>query len=421
MGMIFFSHVEKDKQIVIELAQELDNEDYSTWYYERDGIVGSSYLLNTGTAIDESDAVILIISPYSLESPNQVTKEVVRAHESRKPIFPLLIDIDHEEFKYRQPEWREALGATVAIQVDKNDISGVMPQILEGLKTKNIISGKNIKDIYISCSWRDHELMMMKKVCRSLIDSGFRLVGDSKDQEGFKDEKDRILSIMSSCGGFVAIVPDRGGGTTSSYILEEIRIAEGLSLTGFVVAEPAVPLDNIKKFTVVPMTPNEYPKQNKEYVNQLYSLIEKCKKPLLPHYVFFATDLDEKNKIRNVAVKKLVQKVTGMQCMLGEEIREKPVQEEIIKRIASSFVMIADISKGSGNEGESFNLNTCIEAGIARGAGILPHLISRGPRKSPPFIFRDQEVVFYEDEKTLMRLIESILRPYRRRILNSEI
>jgi hypothetical protein len=211
MGMIFFSHVGKDEQIVQEIVQELEKAGYSAWYYERDGIVGSSYLTNTGSAIDESDAVILIISPSSLESPNQVTKEVVRAHESRKPILPLLIGIDYEEFKYRQPEWREALGATVAIQVEINNVKKVISQILNGLKAKGIFSEKNVRDVYISCSWRDNELLLMQKVCRSLIGAGFRLVGDSKDQKKFKKEEDRIRSIMSSCGGFIAIVPDRGG------------------------------------------------------------------------------------------------------------------------------------------------------------------------------------------------------------------
>jgi hypothetical protein len=212
-----------------------------------------------------------------------------------------------------------------------------------------------------------------------------------------------------------------GGGSTSEYILKEIRIASELSLPGFIVAEPTVHFENIEGIQIIQIYPKDYPNDNKVFINQLYSLKEEWKEPRIPHYIFFATDLDENNKLRNIAVKKLVQKVTGMYCMLGEDIREGQVQIEIIKRIVNSFVMIADISKFSSEKDESFNLNTCIEAGIARGAGILLYLISRGPRKSPPFIFRDQQVFFYEDDSDLMRIIESLLLPYRRRILNQEL
>ncbi len=75
-------------------------------------------------------------------------------------------------------------------------------------------------------------------------------------------------------------------------------------------------------------------------------------------------------------------------------------------------MMIADISE--------HNANTLIEAGIARGAGTDFHLISSGAHKSPPFMFRDQQVGFYSDDAELLGMIHRISYPYRRRVLNFE-
>ncbi len=66
-------------------------------------------------------------------------------------------------------------------------------------------------DIYVSRTWRENEAQLTDYICQQLDKAEFRLIGDSKDQSGF-EEGNRIKSIMSSCGGFVAILPDRGKG-----------------------------------------------------------------------------------------------------------------------------------------------------------------------------------------------------------------
>jgi hypothetical protein len=67
------------------------------------------------------------------------------------------------------------------------------------------------------------------------------------------------------------------------------------------------------------------------------------------------------------------------------------------------------------------NLNTCIEAGISMGANIPLHLVSRGPRRKPPFMFLDQQVWYYSDDVDLLGVIHKIAYPYRRRVLNYEL
>ncbi len=137
MRDIFISYVEEDSRIATQLAEGLDAAGYSVWYYERDGVPGASYLLQTRAAIEGCQAVILIISPDSVTS-EQVTLEVVRAHESKKHFIPLRSNISHAEFAERRPEWAQALGAATSTSISPENISTVLPRILLGLRKMNI-------------------------------------------------------------------------------------------------------------------------------------------------------------------------------------------------------------------------------------------------------------------------------------------
>jgi hypothetical protein len=134
---VFISRVEEDGDIALEIAQALEAAGYTAWSYERDAVPGPSYLIQTGRAVEDAQAVVLLISPHSLGS-HQVTKEVVRAHESGKPFIPVLRDISHVEFQQRQPEWREAVGAAASTRIPPEGASAVLPRIIEGLKMLGI-------------------------------------------------------------------------------------------------------------------------------------------------------------------------------------------------------------------------------------------------------------------------------------------
>jgi Domain of unknown function (DUF1844)/TIR domain len=121
----------------LRIADSLEAEGFSTWYYERDGLPGVSYLIQTGQAIDSSQAVVLIISTNSLRS-HQVTSEVVRAHEGAKRFLPVLVDVSHVEFQNRQPEWREAIGAAASISVAARGLEVVQSALIKGLRALNI-------------------------------------------------------------------------------------------------------------------------------------------------------------------------------------------------------------------------------------------------------------------------------------------
>jgi len=132
-GHIFISYVEEDSSIARQIASALEAKDYGTWYYERDSLPGPAYLAQMGDAIEQSQAVVLIISPQAVGS-NQVTTEVVRAHEGNKPFIPLLKGISHAEFQARVPVWRQALAASTSIEVTEENIEYVAGRIIEGLE-----------------------------------------------------------------------------------------------------------------------------------------------------------------------------------------------------------------------------------------------------------------------------------------------
>jgi len=140
---IFISHVEEDADVTLEIALGLEEAGYTTWFYELDSIPGPSYLLQTGQAIEQSEAVVLVISPHALGS-RQITKEVVRAHESDKQFIPMLRDITHVEFQNRQPEWRAAVGAAASVQIPPEGVVSILTRVADGLKALGILPASTI-------------------------------------------------------------------------------------------------------------------------------------------------------------------------------------------------------------------------------------------------------------------------------------
>lgn len=149
MSEIFISHVEEDADIALEIALGLEEAGYTTWCYEIDSIPGPSYLIQTGKAVVASKAVVLVISPHSLSS-RQVTKEVIRAHESGREFIPILRGLTHVEFQNRQPEWREALGAATSIRIPLEGVADILPRIINGLKASAILPGSKVEAVHIA-------------------------------------------------------------------------------------------------------------------------------------------------------------------------------------------------------------------------------------------------------------------------------
>jgi TIR domain len=51
MADVFISHAEADASLAIDIAEAIERNGFSSWYYERDTVPGKSYILQVGEAI----------------------------------------------------------------------------------------------------------------------------------------------------------------------------------------------------------------------------------------------------------------------------------------------------------------------------------------------------------------------------------
>jgi hypothetical protein len=409
----FLSHSHSDKVIVDHIYKWLNEVSGVPVWYDGVNLPPSSRIAaELPRAISNCRSMMLILSKSSVNK-GWVQEEYDAAIDQRTKykdfrILPVLIEECEVPGFLRTTKW-------VSIQNGKLDLFS-SNEILDGLYlVNNSTESQDSKDLYVSRSWRDSEAAMADRICQQLINAGFRLIGDSIDQAGFKGNENqaRIRSIMSSCGGIAAVLPHRGNGSTSEPMLREIAIGLELGLPALIAAEPDVRLSGeLEKLAVrLPTEVSELTLTN-VLKNGIEDLVDEWKKPLSPHYTFFATDLTLNDK-RNQIIANHIERITAMPCIIGDRLVEGQVQQLITEKISHAFMIIADISE--------HNVNTLIEAGIARGANRDFHLISGGVRKSPPFMFRDQQVDFYSDDTELLGVAHRISYPYRRRVLNYEL
>ncbi|HYU76784.1 MAG TPA: patatin-like phospholipase family protein [Ktedonobacteraceae bacterium] len=283
---------------------------------------------------------------------------------------------------------------------------------------------QDVKGIYISYSWRrTHENSLVNYICRSLYDEGFTPLGDAKDQAETKEE--RLKFIMSSCGGVIAFVSDRGMGSPSKYIINEIKMARALGLPCLVIAESSVKLEEDLLNESVIYVPIEHFENYASAISLLEKAVEDFKEewkapPQVP-YIFLATGFDDSDEQKNRQIVQLIQETTAIPCVVGDEIQGSQVVQQVIsKQISQAHLVIADIT---GDTPTSWNVNTCIEAGIARGTNRELNLICRksSSRTGPPFMFRDRQLHFYNDEEHLLKIVYDLMRPLRRWVFKPDM
>jgi len=413
---IFLSHSSQDKVFTDKLHGLLEIAGFHVWYDEKKLTGNTHLLLCLPNYIKESESFIVILSKSSCKSV-WVQDEYGYARGlmdqgELKAIIPIVIDDCEIPGFYNNYKW-----------VDSKD--GLTPDVFFAILTSLYGSAENMreeKDVYVSYSWRKEEQQMVNAVFSQLKRKQYRIIGDAGNQSVY-DEDDRIRRIMNTCGAYVGILPYRGEANTSRYIIDEIRKAQECELPGLLIADSRV--QNLEEFSY-PLIKIDDPENIDStillnHINQL-----KVERPQKPH-VFFATNLDRDRQNINEHIRNLAGVVTATRCILGEDINKGGLQQQIIDKIKSAYVMITDItgdeqcikceSEGKVSKEKTYRFNTCIEAGIARGADTDLFIIAKEPRKAPPFMFRDIEVRHYSDDCTLLAIVHKILRGYRRSVL----
>lgn len=413
---IFLSHSSLDNDFTNKLHSLLEQAGFNVWYDEKKMTSNTHILSDLPKYIGDSEAFIVILSNNSCSS-SWVQDEYGYARglydkKELKAIIPVVIDDCEIPGFYNNYKWIDCK-------------QGLTPIAFFCMLAALYGSSENMreeKDVYVSYSWRKEEQTLVNAVFRQLKRKQYRIIGDASNNSVY-DEDDRIRRIMNTCGAYVGVLPYRGESNTSRYILDEITKAQECGLSGVLFADARV--ENIEEFT--------YPLLKIDNIDSiddttLLNHINKLtvKRPKTPH-VFYATNLDRKRQSLNELIRNLVGIVTATRCILGEDINKGSLQQQIIDRIRCAYVMIADITgdeqcirceaEGKVSKDKTYRFNTCIEAGIARGANTDLFIIAKEPRQAPPFMFRDIEVRHYADDCHLLAIIHKILRGYRRSVL----
>jgi len=402
---LFVSYSHKDAEFVSRLVNWLQFTAHFNIWIDQNSLQASGMI---GTclpeAIQQARGSLFIISKNLTTSG--WAKDEYNAALDQRSRYP-----DYRIFVVRIDETNppDFLKTTKWIDMPEGQITPASAyDIISSLYPPDNYNYRDLRDIYISRSWRASEAPVADAICRSVIAAGYRLIGDATNQKVF-DIETRVKSIMSSCGAVLAILPNREG-KTPKYMEQEIRLANELQIPFFIVAEDGVDVAEDLRIAA------QYCASVSQLLNDSAELIETLAEgyaaPRAPHYIFYGASLLRMNST-NMLAKRLVQQITGLECIIGADLVGEHAQKEIIRRISNALFMLADVSDD--------NTNTLIESGIARGANTRLFLVAKGEPKPTRFMLRDLEINYYTDEIDLLGVIHRLVYPYRRRIVNNEL
>jgi TIR domain len=418
----FLSHAHVDHDFVEELYRWLGEvAGLNVWYDAKQMSGGDPIGGGLQKAIEDCRGVLLIASPEAIvRGWVQAEIEIARVEQGDSKdfrIIPVRLGNADVAGLIKGVSW-----------IDVKDSKKLGPDVAAALLRafypgEHRPDPRTSRDVYVSGSWQASDNASALAVCRALEKQGLRMIGDAKDQKGFKSN--RIQSLIESCGAFIGVIPYRDATTSASadvkpykYFLTELDAAIAAQLPIVVVADPRIRRtdgDDTGWFRMETSSSACPP----DVATAIGDLWNRWIDPPNPHEIFLATDLSSPSAERDGPLRRLVERITGMRTIVGNEIREPDLQTAIMRAIERAFLVIADISSP---EDDNFNVDVCIEAAIAMAAGTNLALMARGRPRSPPFMLRRAgQLTSYADEVEHLGAVHSIVREYRRRIVNAEI
>jgi TIR domain len=414
---VFLSHSSRDKPVFVDaLYCWLTQGAGLKVSYDR-GLASGNISANLDKAIDTCRSAIIVISGNSAQSPwveteaGRLMEEVSRCGGDFR-IATVRIDND-----------ADAPGLFKAFKhVDFAD--GKLSADGAALLMETLFGGNEGagKPVYLSRGWRPAERPAAERIIYALQTFGLKLVCDWTDQPRYSIE--RVRKIMEGTGGLVAILPHRGNGLTSSYIIDEVAAALNAGLPVLIFAHKDVVLRPDWSSAEVVSFDSELDQLEKsrtveKFANEIEGFAHQWTKPRGEH-VFLGHSLEESIKDEFQMPRRLLSRLTGLPVEVGGLVSGSDAQSEIVRLIQDAELCVIDITNLTYKDLHpkiDFALNSCIEAGIALGCNKDLYLTCRGPRRTPPFMFRNKQIWYYENEIDLVAKLRQIAALHRRMVL----
>ena len=273
------------------------------------------------------------------------------------------------------------------------------------------VYNRRAKDVYFSRTWLHDtdEGEAADRVYTQASRLGFRLVGDTEDQEF--DPVVRLREIMATCGGFIAVLPYRGDTCgTSEWMLEEIRLASSSDLPSLIVKDSKVPqlgaLISVSN-TIGPLDYSPAPEWSAHLDTALEDLWNRYRQPDKPANVLYLSGHPE----RIAKVKALVFGITAMSLTtLDQPLRDRAMLLELVQHAG---LVICDLSRGDAEgwiaAGCAVAMNREVEVLISESVTNFTGFPSLSP------IHR------YNSELDYFGKLHRILRRHRRKLIDSAL
>jgi hypothetical protein len=448
---VFLSHAHVDLEAVLRLKDFLETAGLVVWF-DRDKVQGGkAFPKALADGVNESQALIVAVSESSLSS-RWVEKEVNQGlvHQAAFPSFPVIpvrLDgsqipnelvahsaIDAENGRLSIFEAARLLRSIHGLPdlTPSYDLKTQIVQYLSSVagETTSPLESVRVPILYVTCGWRaaKNEITMRTSICESLTREGFHLIGDAEDHK--HTLRDRIHALMAGCSGHLILLPKRGNAAPlddAEYtsIRSEIEIGKAAGLKQFWILESGLsPTAEMANALVMDLTSDATTRNSMDLLPSWASdLLNEVQSPKRPAFVFVATDYED--LVVKDDVVKHISHITGLPCLKGSDFGRQSPSRKIEAAIRLASVVIANVvSKCTPAGDPDVNWNTCIEAGIALGAGTPIQIVARRQageswmiKDSLPFMLRDHSIGTYADDQNLMALIHKSVRPFRRRIL----
>jgi hypothetical protein len=275
-------------------------------------------------------------------------------------------------------------------------------------------------ELFVSRSEHPEERKHADAVCREFSALQIGLVADVLAPGNWRE---RVRRLMSETHGHLLILPPRPLAKQKPFI-DEVQMSSEFGLPLFVCVHPGaeVPEELRNAAQIVEWDGTgeavELEVAVRDFQRGLRSNPE-------PAEIFFACEYRERRE-RNEILRAAIERATSRRCRIGFEhlVYRPELTGELIEQVRGARLVIADVASEVDGAGlPKLNLNTCIETGIAIGANRELIVLVRGSEETDgktgalPFMLRNCQILYYEDDIEMLGKLHRALMPFCRRLV----